>query len=150
MMEPFEKNPNLLGALVAVLFFVSAILVFVFRLAHKPRAGYWLGIFEICLALPIIYLLVSAPAQHRPAIYYVQIGCILLWLIVELLLDYILKIDFRKIRWMVIGYVVLFFAGSGGLLGIAAKAGRGWSIASIALFLIMSILTFLQRAVIGY
>ena len=29
----------------------------------------------------------------------------LLWLLVELLLDYILKIDFRSVQWMVISYV---------------------------------------------
>jgi hypothetical protein len=73
----------------------------------------------------------------------------LAWLIVEALLDYILKIDFRNIRWMLISYTVLFFAGAGGMLGVAANAGRGWSIAAIVLFLIMTVLTFVQRAVTG-
>jgi hypothetical protein len=49
----------------------------------------------------------------------------------------------------VIGYVVLFFAGIGGMLGVAANAGRGWNIAALALFLIMAVLTFVQRAVTG-
>ena len=52
-------------------------------------------------------------------------------------------------RWMVISYVVLFFAGTGGLLGVASNAGRGWSISAIILFLIMAVLTFVQRAVTG-
>jgi hypothetical protein len=73
----------------------------------------------------------------------------LAWLIVEALMDYILKIDFRNIRWMVISYVVLFFAGAGGMLGVAANAGRGWSISAIILFLIMAVLTFVQRLVTG-
>lgn len=140
---------NVLGAVTAVLFFISAILVFVFRLLGKPQWGHWLGYFEFLLAIPLVYLLVRAPQLQRPWLYYVQIGCMLLWLAVEALLDYLLKIDFRSTRWMVISYVVLFFAGAGGMLGIASLAGRGWSIAAIVLFLVMAALTFIQRAVTG-
>jgi len=143
------EKTNLLGAVVAIAFFVSASLVFIFRLLGKPDYGRWIGYFEFLLAIPLIYLLVQAPQAGRPALYYIQIGCMLAWLAVEALLDYILKIDFRHVRWMVISYVVLFFAGSGGLLGLAANAGRSWSIAAIVLFLIMTVLTFVQRAVTG-
>lgn len=140
---------NLLGALTAVAFMVSAILVFVSRLLDKPQIGHWIGYFELALAIPLMYLLIKAPAAHRPLLYYIQIGAILLWLVIELLLDYIFKVDFRNIRWMVITYVVLFFAGAGGLLGIATNAGKSWSLAAIILFLIMAALTFVQRAITG-
>ena len=143
------ERTNLIGAVTAIAFFVSAILVFVFRLLGKPQYGHWIGYFEFLLAIPLIFLLVKAPQLGRPALYYIQIGCMLAWLILEALLDYILKIDFRNIRWMVIGYVVLFFAGTGGLLGVATNAGRSWSIAAIVLFLVMAILPFVQRAVTG-
>jgi hypothetical protein len=140
---------NLLGAIVAVVFYVSAILVFIFRLLGKAKYDYWIGYFEFLLAIPLIYLLLKAPQLQRPTLYYIQIGCMLAWLVVEALLDYILKVDFRNVSWMVIGYVVLFFAGTGGMLGLAANAGRRWSILAIILFLIMAILTFVQRAVTG-
>jgi len=97
----------------------------------------------------MIFLLLKAPQLERPALYYIQIGCMLAWLLVEALLDYILKVDFRNVRWMVISYVVLFFAGTGGMLGVASNAGRGWSISAIVLFLIMAVLTFVQRAITG-
>ncbi|HSQ27815.1 MAG TPA: hypothetical protein VLM80_11890 [Anaerolineales bacterium] len=143
------EKTNLLGAVTAIAFFISAILVFVFRLLGKPQYENWIGYFEFLLAIPLIYLLIHAPQLGRPAIYYIQIACMLAWLILEALLDHILKIDFRNVRWMVIGYVVLFFAGSGGLLGVASNAGRAWSIPAIILFLIMAVLTFVQRAVTG-
>jgi hypothetical protein len=144
----FEKM-NLLGAMVAIAFFVSAILVFIFRLLGRPQYGRWMGYFEFILILPLIFLLLTAPHLHRPVLYYIQIGCMLSWLIVTAILDYILQIDFRHVRWMVIGFVMLFFAGTGGMLGVATNAGRGWSIASIILFLVMAVLTFVQRAVTG-
>ena len=143
------EKMNLLGAIVAAAFFVSAILVFIFRLLGRPQYGHWIGYFELFLAIPLIFLLLKAPQLERPALYYIQISCMLAWLIVLALLDYILKIEFREVRWMVISFVVLFFAGSGGMLGIATHAGREWSIAAIILFLIMAVLTFVQRAVTG-
>jgi hypothetical protein len=144
------EKTNLLGAIIAVVFFVSAILVFVFRLFRRPQYAHWLGYLEFLLAIPLIYLLVIAPRLDRSMLYYIQIGCMLAWLVVEALLDYILKVEFRHIRWAVVSYVVLFFAGSGGLLGVAANAGMGWTIASSILFLIMAVLTFLQRELSGY
>jgi hypothetical protein len=143
------KELNILGAIVAIAFFISAILVFIARLLGRPQYGHAIGWFEFLLAIPLIYLLLQAPPLHRPALYYIQIGCILAWLVLEAFLDYILKIDFRHVRWMVIGYVTLFFAGAGGLVGLAVNAGGGWSIAAISLFLIMAILTFVQRRVTG-
>lgn len=143
------EKTNLLGAVVAIAFFVSAILVFTFRLMGKSQYGLWIGYFEFFLAIPMIFLLLKAPQLQRPALYYIQIGCMMAWLVMEALLDYIFKVDFRNVRWMVISYVVLFFAGTGGLLGVAAYAGRGWSIPSIILFLIMAVLTFVQRARTG-
>jgi hypothetical protein len=140
---------NSLGAIVAISFFLSAILVFVARLVSKPQYGTRIGYFELFLAIPLILLILTAPTLHRPMLYYIQVGCMLAWLLLEAILDYGLKVKFRNIRWMVIGYVVLFFAGSGGLLGLAANAGRNWSIPAIILFLIMAVLTFVQRAVTG-
>jgi hypothetical protein len=143
------ERTNLLGAIVAVAFYVSAILVFIFRLLGKPQYGHWIGYFEFLLAIPMIFLLLTAPQLERPALYYIQIGCMLAWLVVEALLDYILKVHFRNVRWMVISYIVLFFAGTGGMLGVAANAGREWSILAIILFLIMTVLAFVQRTVTG-
>jgi hypothetical protein len=140
---------DLLGASVAILFFISAILVFTSRLLGKPIIGHWIGYFEFLLAMPLVYLLITAPGLNRPVLYYVQLSLMLAWLVVEALLDYVLKIEFRQVRWAVISYVMLFFAGSGGLLGVAAVAGRGWRISAIVLFLIMTVLAFVQRAKTG-
>jgi hypothetical protein len=143
------EKTNLLGAIVAVLLYVSAIMVFIFRMLKKPDISHGFGIFEFFLLVPLVYLLLTAPQFDRPALYYIQVGLMITWLILELFIDYILKIDFRQIRWAVIGYVMLFFAGTGGMLGVASLAGQGWMIVASILFLIMAILAFVQRAVTG-
>ncbi len=44
---------------------------------------------------------------------------------------------------------MLFFGGTGGMIGIAAQASKMWMIAAIILFLIMMTLSFIQRAITG-
>ncbi len=138
-----------LGAWVAVIFYLTAILVFTVRLLGVPRYGRWIGPIEFLLAIPLIYLLVKAPQVGRPALYYIQVGCTLVWLLVEAVLDYILVLDFRTNLSIVIPYVMLFFAAGGGLLGIAANAGRRWTYTTLVLFFITAVLAFVQRAVTG-
>lgn len=143
------NDMNLLGAVTAVAFFISAILVFIFRLLNEPRFERWLGYFEYLLAVPLLVMLFTAAPLKRPILYFVQVGLLLAWLALEALLDSLLKIEFRKVRWMVIVYVTLFFAACGGMVGVAAQAGPAWSFAAIGLFLITGVLAFVQRAVTG-
>ncbi|MCK4976854.1 MAG: hypothetical protein KAS36_07980 [Anaerolineales bacterium] len=143
------EKANLLGAIVAVSLYSLYILLFVFRLLGRVQFGHWLASLQFFSVIPLVYLLLKAPQLGRPVLYYVQIGLMLVFLLVELLLDYIYMVDFRQVRWMVISYVMLFFAATGGLLGVAAYAGRTWMVAAVILFLIMAVLAFVQRALTG-
>ncbi|MBD3386785.1 hypothetical protein GF407_17920 [candidate division KSB1 bacterium] len=144
-----HERLNLIGAVIAVSIYFSSIFIFSARILGKPHYGHRIGYFLFLLAIPLLYLLVKALQLQRPAIYYIQIGLMLSWLFAELLLDYIFKIDFRRSGWMVICYVTLFFAATGGMLGVASLAGRGWTIISVVLFLAMAILAFIQRNLTG-
>jgi len=143
------QSTDLIGAVTALAIYALTIAVFVARLADKTRLEQGLGIAVILLAVPLVYLLLAARARPRAPLYFVQLSLMLLFLVVELLLDYVLRIDFRSVRWMTVVYVTLFFAGTGGMLGVAAHAGRSWSYASIAMFLSMAALAFFQRAKTG-
>jgi hypothetical protein len=140
---------DLLGAWVAAAIFILSSLVFVSRLVEKPDWEYWLGLALLLTALPLSYLLIQAPGHHRPPLYYLQIGLMLAYLAVQLVLDYVLQVEFRQVRWAVIAYVMLFFGGAGGMIGVASAAGKGWMLASVVLFLVMAVLAFVQRAVTG-
>ena len=51
---------------------------------------------------------------------------------------------------MVIPYVMIFFAATGGLLGVAFEAReQSWSISALVLYLLLAILAFVQRAITG-
>ena len=144
-----EKDLDFLGAIVAHVIFISSIITFASRMIFKLQPGHWVGIPILLMAFPLGYLLLKAPEFNRPFLYYIQIGTMLVWLIVLFLVDYVLKYDFRQTQWMVISFVVLAYAGMGGMIGIAALAGREWTISAIILFLIVAVLGFVQRAVTG-
>jgi hypothetical protein len=140
-----SSTADLLGGVVAVSIYFLCILVFIARLAGLRSLEHWLGIFLLATFIPLVYLLLVAPQLGRPPLYYVQIGLMICFLLAELVLDYVLKVDFRQVQWMVVAYVMLFFAGTGGMIGVATHAGKPWTVAGVILFIAMGVLAFVQR-----
>jgi hypothetical protein len=140
---------NLLGAVLAVTIPLLTAMIFVARLAGRSQIEHGVGLLLVLLILPLIYLFISGFYLSRPKIYFLWIGLMIVFLIVELLLDYVLKLPFRAVRWQAIAYVMLFFGSTGGMLGVATLAGRGWTWAAVTSFLVMAALAFVQRHVTG-
>jgi hypothetical protein len=148
--ESLLRSANILGAIVAHIIYVSSILTFVTRIIYGVGPGYWIGIPLLLTVFPLVYLIIIAPRLHRPVLYYIQVGLMILFILVLFVLDYVLQIDFRQDLSLVIGFVVLYFAGMGGMLGVASLAGRGWMISGIIFFLASAILAFVQRSITGF
>jgi hypothetical protein len=140
---------NLIGAITAHVIFISGIITFSSRMIFKIGPGHWVGIPLLLMVFPLGYLLIKAPGADRPFLYYIQAGLMLLWIILLFFVDYVFQYDFRQTQWMVISYVVFYFAGMGGMIGVASLAGRVWTISSVILFFVAAILAFVQRAVTG-
>jgi hypothetical protein len=141
---------NLLGAIVAHVICASSILTFLARLFLGVRPGHWIGIPLLLMAFPLAYLLAVAPRLDRPPLYYIQVGLMLLWIVAAFLIDYVFKFDFRDTQWAVITYVVVYFGGLGGMIGVSSLAGRTWTISAVVLFFVTLALAFIQRAVTGF
>ena len=143
------NNLNITGACLSILILIICSLVFIFRLRGNQKVEYWLGLILILMIIPLTFLLITAKQFQRPPIYYIQIGFMIAFLIIELFLDYIYKLEFRKITWITVIYIVIFFSGTGGMIGVATLAGRIWMIAAVVLFFIMTILSLVQRKITG-
>lgn len=143
------NKANYLGTIIGFTILVTSNLIFIFRLLGFSKIEYWTGVIFILTSLPIIYLLIKANEHQRPAIYYIQLSVMLTFILVELFLDYIFKVDFRNTRWIVISYATLFFAATGGMIGIISQSGKIFSVTSIVLFLIMTFLAVFQRLKTG-
>ena len=144
-----EKTANLVGALTANIYMLLIIAVFIMRISARVEIGRWIGLVSTLALIPLIYLLAVAPKTDRRGIYYAWLGLMILFVLFKLVIDHILRIDFRSQQWSVIVYVMFFFAATGGMIGVASQAGKTWAILTTIIFLIMAVLSFVQRAITG-
>jgi hypothetical protein len=82
-------------------------------------------------------MFINASEINSSFLYFLQLGLMICFILAELTLDYILKLDFRQNRSILIPYVMLFYASFGGMIGIASQSGKYWTIVTIITFLLM-------------
>ena len=137
-MDDLKNTLDLTGSIIANFNNVILILIFAARIYHYPRVEYWLGILFILTIIPLIFILANSLSMERPLLYYIQLILVIFFIVVELLLDYILQINFRNNSEILIPYLILFYAPFGGMIGVASRSGKGWTIITIISFLIMT------------
>jgi uncharacterized membrane protein len=125
------------------------IAVFVVRIVGWSETGRWIGIISSLALVPLIYLLAVGIKTDRRRLYFVWVVLMILFLFFELIVDDILRVDFRRVQWAVVLYVMFFFAATGGMIGVATQAGKPWARLACGVFLVMAALAFVQRAMTG-
>jgi hypothetical protein len=143
------KNSNLIGAISANVYMLLIIALFAARILGWLEIERWIGIVSSLILIPLIYLFVVGLKTNRRMIYFVWLGLMILFVLFELIVDDILRVDFRSVQWTVIPYVMFFFAATGGMIGVARQAGKAWSMVTYMIFLVMAVLTFVQHGITG-
>ena len=126
-----------------------SIAMFTARILGWLEIGRWIGFATSFVLIPLIYLFVVGLKTNRRIIYFVWLALMVLFALFELVVDQILAIDIRSSQWTVIPYVMFFYAATGGMIGIAAQAGKRWTRLTCVIFLIMAALAFVQRGITG-
>jgi hypothetical protein len=119
------------------------------RMTGRLELASWIGLASFLVVIPLVYLFVTGLRANRRIIYFVWLGLMVLFVLFELTVDHILEIDFKSTQWAVVLYVMFFFGATGGMIGLAAQAGRRWVTVTSLVFLVMAALAFIQRAVTG-
>jgi hypothetical protein len=140
---------GIIGAVSANLYMLLIIAVFAARIAEWNAVALWSGILSSFILVPLIYLFFIAFKAKQPVIYFIWLVLMILFAIFELVADIILEVDFRGAQWSLIAYVMFFFGSTGGMIGIASRAGKRWTIVTVAIFLIMAVMAFVQRGITG-
>ena len=143
------RTANLIGAITANVYMLLVIALFIARMLGQLEIGQRIGLASTLALIPLVYLFVAGLRTDRRRIYFLWLGLMILFLLFELIGDHLLKLDFRSAQWAVVPYVMFFFAATGGMIGVASQAGKGWSIVTTVIFLIMAALAFVQRGVTG-
>ena len=133
-----KHSIDLLGSIIANVNNILLIGIFLARIYKYSKIEYWLGIIFILSIIPLTLMLLESFAFNREGLYYVQLILMMSFIVLELILDYLLKIDFRQNRSVLIPYVTLFYASFGGMIGIASHSGKQWTIITVITFLLMA------------
>lgn len=109
--------------------------VFVARARGFERTEYILGLLVVALALPVIAIVIRNALHQREWWTIVLPLPLILYCLVELLFDYILKLDFRNtgLIWL---YISIFYLGLWGIIGYAFLIGRHWGFITLATYFI--------------
>jgi hypothetical protein len=143
------RTANLVGAITANVYMLLIIAMFTARIFGWFEIGLWIGITSSLVIIPLIYLVVVGLKTDRRMIYFVWLTLMILFALFELIFDDIIRVDFRSVQQAVVPYVMFFFAATGGMIGVAAQAGKPWSIVASFIFLVMAVLAFVQRGIAG-
>jgi|WetSurMetagenome_2_1015567.scaffolds.fasta_scaffold986375_1 hypothetical protein len=103
-----------------------------------------LGYVVIALGVPVTITLFNYWAIGRPPKLLLYLAAIILYLLIELVLDFILKIEFRKKPAIHIPYIVVFYAACFGFIAIAFSISDFWGYAvSISFWILLGSLIYL-------
>ena len=140
----FNYDLNVLDALTTQAIYFLSILLVAARIARRENLAQWLGVPLLMTSIPLAILLIQGIQQGRTFLYMLAIILMLFWLAVKLVLDYLIKIDFRHIPWASALYLLLFLIATGGMNFVVFQAGIFWFILSISFYAILVILIFVR------
>lgn len=118
-------SANLVNVLLAALF--------VARGRGALAAEHWLGLATVVLAAPVACGIVGNVLQARGAWMVILPVCLLAYLLLELMLDYWLGVDFRS-TWLVGPYILIFYAGLMAMIGYGFLVDRVYGFLTLATY----------------
>ena len=138
-MSPFD----LLFVLSAVAFNLCVVGVYLSEKFGRAKLLRLFGIMTIVLALPFAIVLLAYLTEGKELWKLAFLGVTLIYLFLEWLLDFKLKVDFRTAWITHAPYIVLFYIVLAGLIRIAFSIDRAWGWAvSITFWMLLAALVF--------
>jgi hypothetical protein len=138
---------NIFDLLFVVTAVVFNLLIAAIFIASKKMHIKWmrvLGTVWLFLALPLAIVFVDYLLVGKEAVILLAFGGVFLYMLVEWLLDYVFKIDFRSKWSRHIPYILLEYVALFSLIGVAFSINRtAGYIVSIAFWLLMASLIYL-------
>jgi hypothetical protein len=105
-----------------------------------------LGYVVIGLAAPVAITLVDYWMAGRPLKLLLYMTAILIYILLELVLDFVLKIEFRKKPAIHIPYIIVFYAACFSFIGASFSIDNTWGfIVSVSFWILLASLIYLMR-----
>ncbi|UCH60399.1 MAG: hypothetical protein JSV61_02700 [Anaerolineales bacterium] len=137
---------DLVFVITATLFNLLIAAIFIAQKRQRPDLVRVFGILWLALGIPLLLVFIHYLGLGKELWLMIYFGLVLFYMLVELLLDYIFKFDFRSKPSTHIPYIVLEYIALFGLIGISFAVNRTWGfIVSISFWILLGSLIYLYR-----
>ncbi len=114
--------------------------LFAARLSGLPQVQYVLGIVTMAMGFALGYIAFLNWKTGRDGWLTYLLIPIFLFFVVELILDYLLALDFRSTS-LAGPYVLLYYVGLWGLIGYSFRFSRKWGFVTLATYFVNMIMS---------
>jgi hypothetical protein len=119
--------------------------VFFARRNNYSRLGFYIGLVIVSMILPIGFAVVSNYTNRREW-WTIVLPCLLnIFLIIELILDYILKREFRK-TFLLVPFLMAYYLGLLAMIGYSFLINRKWGFITLIIYFINQIYTWFTQS----
>ena len=140
------KKIDLTVVYIASFINVIMVILFVARIFGLPQMEYVLGIVAIIMGFSLGYIAVLNKKNKRDKWETYLLIPIFLFFIVDLVLDYVLILDFRSTA--IVGpYVLLYYVGLWGLIGYSFRFDKKWGFLTLATYFLNMVFSVIAHYV---
>ncbi len=140
------SSTNLMFVLTGTLFHLLIASIYICSKLECSDLVRKLGIVVIALAIPVAFTLVSYLLAGGPLRILLYLAAILVYILLELVLDFILKIEFRKKPAIHIPYIIIFYIACFGFIGVSFSIDKTWGyVVSVSFWIMLASLIYLLR-----
>ena len=137
---------DLIFVMTAVLFNWCIVGVFIAQKKGRTKLVRRFGSAMLLLVVPLTIVFANYVEEQRPLWIMVYFGFIFLYILVEWLLDYVFKIDFRAKAITHVPYIILEYIALFGFIGISFAIDKTWgALVSISFWAVLGSLIYLYR-----
>ncbi|MCX6648376.1 MAG: hypothetical protein NTV61_03180 [Candidatus Bathyarchaeota archaeon] len=121
----------------AIVFNLLVSALYVFTKLDQMAAVRAVGVPIILLMVPFGYTLIGFLKSNIERRIIISNAVIIVYLLLELLLDFILLIPFREILVIHVPYILVFYAAEFSMIGVSFRLNRGLGFAVLFTFFIL-------------
>jgi hypothetical protein len=127
---------------------IIMVLIFLARSSGMPRIN-TVGVIWVAF-IPVLSIVVFLNVRSRRKWWTIVLPSLLIaFLILEIILDYILRIDFRSTR-LLGPYLLLYYLALFGMIGYSFQIGKRFGIVTLVTYFINQIATFYSYFQVGH
>lgn len=130
---PVLRAEDWIAVLCANGFNLLCLLMFWLRAQRKSALGNRFGWVAVMLALPLAAVAIVNALHQRGTWWSVLLLPVLLFALVQWVLDGLLKLSFRETRWLG-PYLLLFYLAQFGMIGYAFLTGKGYGLVTLVTY----------------